>query len=164
MAIRRPPYVRARENREIGLLLGDDARRPGRVVEKGHLSEVVAFSERAEDHLAPVRRDDLDGHAASHENVEGIPGLALLDDRLAAAVRAKRGRTRERRPVFQRDPLEKRNLREELRDDHQAPPLAGEPERQVDGGERLPPADLPRRRVGKYAAGGESGGGRDGGG
>src|SRR5271169_5126087 len=35
------------------------------------------------------------------------------------------------------------------------PPLTGEPKRRVDGGERLPTADLPRRRFGEYAAGGE---------
>src|SRR5271169_252567 len=35
------------------------------------------------------------------------------------------------------------------------PPLAGEPQSRVDGGERLTAADLPGRRFGKYAAGGE---------
>src|SRR5450830_1215911 len=35
------------------------------------------------------------------------------------------------------------------------PPLTGEPKRRVDGGERLPTADLTGRRFGEYAAGGE---------
>src|ERR1035437_4243371 len=38
------------------------------------------------------------------------------------------------------------------------PPLTGEPERRVDGGERLSPTDLPGCRLGEYAAGGEGGG------
>src|ERR1017187_7318329 len=35
------------------------------------------------------------------------------------------------------------------------PPLTGEPKRRVDGGNRLPAADLPGLRFGEYAAAGE---------
>src|SRR5512135_1762493 len=112
----------AREDRELGLLLGDHAGGPRGVVEERHLAEVVAFAEGIQDDLAAVGGDDRDGDPALDDHVERVARLALLDDRLAAPVRPERGGLREGDTVFRRDPLEEGDLGEELRDVHRDPP------------------------------------------
>ena len=75
----------ALERVQLGLRLGVHGRRPGHVAEESDLAEVVAGAERRD-----VTSVDEDIDFAGDDDVEAIPGLALLDD-LATGSRPARG-------------------------------------------------------------------------
>jgi hypothetical protein len=90
LRVEQPLEVRSAEDQRLGRLQRDHGRRVRLAVEQRELAEEVSGAQRGEDRgLGRVGRGQDDLHRAGGDDVQRVPGIALVEHRLVPPVAAR---------------------------------------------------------------------------